>query len=203
MIIHRHITDPIMQVNTYLAVCGATRAGVLIDPGKDCSAVFMAIQDHQIEVQYIINTHAHPDHCHGNAEAHQRYGAPVLLHAMEHRRLQSMTKAKFIPDGEYSCRFVADGEVLVFGNAKLTIIETPGHTDGSISLWSQETLFCGDLMTVNAASHHFGGMNFENSQTRDTYFRILLPRIQTQPDIVIYPGHGPAFKPQDILRGAS
>jgi glyoxylase-like metal-dependent hydrolase (beta-lactamase superfamily II) len=199
MIVHRHITDPAMQLNTYIVVCNATAAGVLIDPGRNCAAVYDRIEKHRIAVQYIVNTHAHPDHCHGNAQAHERYGAPVLLHAKENRRLDSMAKAKFIPSGEYPRQFIRDGDTLRFGESELKILLTPGHTEGSISLWSGEALFCGDQLKVDPKNDGPARLAFENEQTRDTYGRLLLPLIQSNPEMMIYPGHGPAFKPNEFL----
>jgi len=193
MIVKTYITDAAMRTNTHVAYCERTRIGVLIDPGKQCAAPFAYIRENGIKIEYIVNTHTHPDHCFGNADAFKQFDAPVLLHKRDHKRLTSMEKARFIPRSDGPVQHTVDGQVLRIGRTKLTVVETPGHTDGSISLIDSHVLFTGDSITLETPPNGDASIHFANRQTQTVYMSRILRLIESGKGVTVYPGHGPPF----------
>jgi glyoxylase-like metal-dependent hydrolase (beta-lactamase superfamily II) len=118
----------------------------LVDPGSgepEHLAELFALTDHLASegrrVTMIVVTHHHPDHTGGVAACRERYGARVV----GHRALAERVPLDVV---------VKDGDVLPLAPGlndwTLRVLETPGHTRDSISLWQpkRRTLFCGDLL---------------------------------------------------------
>ncbi len=178
-----------MDVFCYLLVCNTTNEAVLIDPAGDFDDIMQAIQQHNAKVQYIINTHGHFDHTSGNSTMIQRTGAKLLIHEADvdmltgitNRLMARFNKGSASPQPMHTLR---DGDIISFGNEKLQVIHTPGHTPGSISLYTPGHIFTGDtLFTEGMGRTDLPGGSYK--QIMESIYRILsLPD-----DTTIWPGH--------------
>lgn len=162
---------------------------VLIDTGAgmdDCvESAILKILDGR-ELDYIINTHAHYDHCGGN----RRFNAEVMIHRDDAKELLSGAMYgtyKFFGD-EIPLNFdrlLLGGDKIELGDAVLEVIHTPGHTMGSISLLLQDDkiLFTGDTLFTNGG---FGRTDLGGDE------KILLQTLEALQDVnfeLLYPGH--------------
>src|ERR687884_374900 len=66
--------------NGFVVGCERTREGVIIDPGDEVDGLLAAVRDHELDIQYILLTHAHIDHITGVGPATDAFDVPVYLH---------------------------------------------------------------------------------------------------------------------------
>lgn len=144
---------------------------ILVDPvAVDPIKKFLSERD--LIARYLINTHGHGDHTSGNAAFQSEDRAVSIAHPEAKKR---MGKAD---------RTVTDGDTVSVGNVEVTILYTPGHTDGSICLQTEDALISGDtLFLAGCGNPKFGG------DTRKL-FETIRDKIRPLPDdLVLYPGH--------------
>lgn len=152
------------QQNTRVVSCDTTRAAICIDPAEPSDEVAGYIRDSGLELQSIVMTHGHLDHCGGTAALKAAFpAAEVLLHRDElplYKMLpQQPLMMGFQPHQlaamgmEYEpppepTRFVEHGEIVEIGKLRFEIRHCPGHTLGHIVLVDHEekTVFTGDCL---------------------------------------------------------
>ena len=74
------LTVGLLQENCYILGCEETRRAAIIDPGDNPGAILRAVQQEELTVDKIINTHAHLDHVMAVDPIRQATGAPFYLH---------------------------------------------------------------------------------------------------------------------------
>mgnify|MGYP000002904566 CR=1 FL=1 len=178
-----------MDVFCYLLVCEKTQEAVLIDPAGDFDDVMQAIHNHNARVIYIINTHGHFDHTSGNSKMIELTGAQLLIHEDDIDQLTGITNRLMARFNKGSAspkpmRTLHDGDIIKFGKEQLEVIHTPGHTPGSICLYTPGHVFTGDtLFTEGMGRTDLPGGSYK--QIMESIYRILsLPD-----DTIIWPGH--------------
>ena len=121
-------------VGTFQASCHLIDTGaglILIDPGY-ANTLYLVIRSicklgfQPEDIKYIINTHWHWDHTEATAALADLSGAKTLLGRYDEERANKY----FTPD-----ILLKDGDTLELGNTKISFMETPGHTKGTISLF--------------------------------------------------------------------
>lgn len=187
--------NPIM-VNT-LVLHDESGEAVIVDPGNCSSFEDAQLQDyvssHQLTVKYIINTHPHIDHIAGNGWCVREFKAPLLCHQAGmpiYNKAYAYGAAFGIMADNMPApdRFLNEGDEIRFGSQCLQVLYTPGHCDGSVSLFDAANgyVICGDLIfegSVGRADLPTGNM------------KTLLEMIKNKilplgDDVIIYPGHG-------------
>jgi metallo-beta-lactamase class B len=84
------------------------------------------------QVKYVIVSHAHGDHDEGARLFQDRYGAHVVMGAAD---WDALDKAAEIPGGKPRRDIVgSDGQMIGVGDASVTLVSTPGHTPGTLSM---------------------------------------------------------------------
>lgn len=162
---------------SYAAGDDATRDGFVVDPCGDTEALLAAVRRHRITVRYIFNTHGHRDHTEGNAALQRATGAPVCIHPAD-------------AGGRRDGQPLDDGGMFTFGQLRLTVIHTPGHTPGSVCLRCADGLFTGDTLFV-------GYCGF--AQDAAALYRSL-QHLRTLPDdLIVYSGHDYGTTPTATL----
>ncbi len=178
------------EVNAYLLTCATTKEAVVIDPGLPAEKI--AEQAKGLKVRYIIATHCHPGHVAGKDDLKDLVGGETALHSADAKQ--------FLRSAD---RYLIDGDELEFGEFKLTVMHTPGHTTGSVCFVVANHAFVGDTLLA-------GGIG---KQTPETDLRRQMMSIGTKLlrlplTTALYPGHGPAsslereLAQNPIFRGA-
>jgi len=193
-----------LYTNCYIVSCEQTRDAVIVDPGFDhegeAKKVLKFIEDNQLNVRCIINTHGHPDHTCGNGIAKEKFNVPILIHRFDAHMLGESSKAisRFLGFENFSPpadKFLNEGDLVVFGKVALRVIHTPGHSRGSISLLGGEEVFTGDTLFMGS----IGRTDFPESSEHD--MKNSLKKLMLLPEnFVIYPGHGPESTIKDEKR---
>jgi hydroxyacylglutathione hydrolase len=194
MLIVRSAAVGPFAMNAYLAACSETGEAILIDPGAEIPRLLGLCQPEGFQVRRILLTHGHVDHAAGAAEARQATGAPVAIHPGDLPWLAALPKqaAMFgLPDVEplRPDAQLADGETVRVGNQAATVIHTPGHCQGSVSLWFEEAglVFTGDTLFQGSVGRtDLPGGDFD--QLAESITRRLFP---LGDEVRFLPGHGP------------
>jgi len=187
-------TGPIMT-NTYIVGCSETRQAAVVDPGGHVGAILSALQRHELECRLIVNTHAHFDHVGGNAELKKRTGAKICIHPEEAPLLKNLSRQGLmfglrVEDSPPPDRFIREGDVLEVGKLKLRVLDTPGHSPGSVSLVveGEGRILVGDLIFQGSV-----GRTDLPGGSHETLIRSVEDKIFTfPPKTQLYPGHGPS-----------
>ncbi|MBW2439940.1 MAG: MBL fold metallo-hydrolase [Deltaproteobacteria bacterium] len=191
MIIKTLAVGPI-QANCFVVGCEDTLEAVVIDPGEEGDRIMQAVTASNLTVKYIINTHGHMDHVSANKRVHELTGAPILIHALDAPMLDQVAnsaaawglRAENSPAPD---RQLQDGDNITFGNITLTVIHTPGHTTGGISLYAQDDVFVGDTLFAGSIGRtDFPGGSFET--IRESIQQKLF---KLGDDVRVHTGHGP------------
>lgn len=179
------------EVNSYLII--NNKETVLIDAGFEPDVVAEYIMINNLELKAILLTHAHFDHIGGLEEIRERFNVDVYIHKNEAEWLinPSFNGSKDFPFfGEVSCnpasKLLTDNDELVFGDLKIQIIHTPGHTPGGVSYLINRWLFTGDTLFNNSIGRtDLWGGNYKQliDSIKNKIFKL-------SNEVVIYPGHG-------------
>ena len=156
----------------YIVGCEKTRKALVIDPGRDVDRIVSAAEKQGLEIEAIVNTHAHGDHTAGNAELKSLTGAKIFIHALD---------AAGYPKADV---FLKDEKTLQLGEITFDVIHTPGHTPGGICLHTQGNLFTGDTLFVGDS-----GRTDLPGGDRPTLGKSIRRLMQLPDDTIIWPGH--------------
>ena len=184
--------------NTYV-VFDETGECAIFDPGcfeaGERAQLKDFIEANNLRPVRLVNTHCHLDHVFGNAFVARTWGLELEAHAQEVVFLDrfEMTCQMYGITGAESSpmpgKFLEAGDVLQFGNTRLEILFTPGHSPASLSFYCREDEFvlAGDVLffeSIGRADLPGGNMNTLLESIRNQLF--------TLPDhTIVYPGHGP------------
>jgi len=180
-----------LGTNCYIVSCEKTQEAVVIDPGAEPQSILKVVQENQLSLRFIINTHGHIDHVSGNATIKAATGVPLLIHKDDASLLQEENNelVLYFPESEPSPpadRLLKEGDMIQFGTVTLKVIHTPGHTLGGICLHRGKILFTGDTLFA-------GGVG--RTDLTGGSSEVLIDSIKTKllvfsDDTTIFPGHG-------------
>lgn len=153
--------------------------GALFDPPPEKSLYMPLVEEHGLEVLYVVATHGHGDHAWGLNAAKRALGCKVVAHRSSHLRAD-------IP--------VEDGDRLPLGSTALEIIHTPGHTDDSICILVSDKLVTGDTLFVGKV----GGTDYGEGARKE--WESLRNKVLSLDDsIEVYPGHDYGLAPVSTI----
>jgi hydroxyacylglutathione hydrolase len=191
MLIERLVVG-MLQSNCYLVASEDTKEGIVIDPGGDGPLILDRVRELGLTIKYIVNTHGHIDHIAANRQVKEGTGAQLAIHKDDAEWLTADQGAYARMLGVSSPGPAADvlleeGDEIPFGNERLEVIHTPGHSLGGISLVGDGVVFCGDtLFAMGVGRVDLPGGSWE------TLMNSIKTRLFTMPDdTVAYTGHGP------------
>jgi glyoxylase-like metal-dependent hydrolase (beta-lactamase superfamily II) len=191
--IHEILPVGMLQCNCSIFGDEQTREAIVIDPGDDVSQILEALAQHGLKVKAIVITHAHIDHIGGAQELKRITQAPVYMN-LNDAGLQAMlaTQAAWLgvptPESVEIDAPLNDGATLRLGKAEFHVLHTPGHTQGSISLWipSERKLVAGDTLF----SGSIGRTDLPGGDGRQI-LRSIHQKLLTLPEeTTVIPGHG-------------
>lgn len=178
--------------NCYLAWDEKNHQAVVIDPGSEPERIIQAVSERSLDVKYILNTHGHGDHIGGNRKLKEAYGVPLLIHEADAPMLEDPQLNMSFFFGQPVISPPADGflvpeETVRFGRLELTVIHTPGHTPGGISLYGERAVFSGDALFKDSV----GRCDLPSSD-EGLLLESIRNNLFTLPDDTrVLPGHGP------------
>jgi glyoxylase-like metal-dependent hydrolase (beta-lactamase superfamily II) len=207
LLIVKALTLGPLATNCFVAWCEGTREAIVIDPGfstekEGKETVLNVVETTDLFVKYIINTHGHTDHTSGNGVVKQVTGAPILIHELDAPLLR-------VSDEDWARAFgyqlrsppadkmLSEGEMILFGKCTLTVLHTPGHTPGGISLVDDDCVFVGDTLFQGS----IGRTDFPGGSYK-MLIRSIREKLAVLPDnFVVYAGHGPTTTIREEKKG--
>ena len=193
--IHEILPVGMLQCNCSIFGDETTREAIVIDPGDDVNEILEVLARHSLKVTAIVVTHAHIDHIGGARKLRSATGAPVHMNANDDELLDDLDAhaAMFGIEGpgriEIDSR-ARDGDTLRVGATELTVLHTPGHTQGSISLWipAENKLISGDTLFRDG----IGRTDFPGGDSRQILASIRDKLFPLPDEAAVFPGHGPS-----------
>lgn len=151
--IHEILPVGMLQCNCSIYGDEGSREAIVIDPGDNVDEIQAVLGRHGLKVTEIVITHCHIDHIGGANELKAATGAPVYMNANDDELMAHIeSQAAFVgvpPPAkvEIDAR-LNDGDTLTVGGKTLTVLHTPGHTQGSVCLWipDDKKLIAGDTL---------------------------------------------------------
>ena len=172
---------------SYLIADDKTKVAAIVDPQRDVDQYLKDAEAGGYQIKYVFLTHFHADFIAGHIELRDRTGAQIYLGARA--------------EAEYEFVHARDGATVEFGDVRLQILETPGHTPEGISILvfdlakdarqpqavlTGDTLFIGDvgrpdlLASIGVTADELAEMLYNS-----------LHKLRELPDAtLVYPAHG-------------
>ncbi len=189
----RVIPMAVMSVNCLIISDEATGYGAVVDPGGNHAAdkILSMATANNIEIKYILLTHAHFDHMLSLEDLREKTGAPLALHKFDAEtitdpELTFMAQYGGAKEGSKPAEIILeDCDIITLGETKIEVIHTPGHTAGSVCYKSGDTIITGDTLFRGNIGRCdlYGG----DEMAMDESLRRL---IALAGDYKLYPGHG-------------
>lgn len=110
-----------LKTNCYLVSDDETKETIIIDPGDEAGKIIMEIENNDLKPKVILLTHAHFDHI-GAVQEIKNYF-------------------------KIDCLKTKEGDVVIAGDTKLRVIETPGHKEDCVCFVCEDCVFSGDTFS--------------------------------------------------------
>jgi len=189
---HESVIVGALETNCYLVYCQDTLECAVIDPGAEPEKIFRIIGHMDLKPTILINTHGHVDHIGANRDIKDKFDIPLYIHAADSPMLEDILQSElsFLLGAKKSPppdKFLEQGDKLKIGNVSLSVVHTPGHSPGSVSLMGNGILFSGDTLFFGGVGRtDLPGGSWEELEGS------IREKIFTLPaDTVVLPGHGP------------
>ncbi|CDM69161.1 Metallo-beta-lactamase family protein [Clostridium bornimense] len=177
------------QTNCYVVYDSESLNGIIIDPGESAEGVNKLLKDTNVKLKGILLTHGHVDH---SASVNYLISlfpeVDVYISSIDNKRMENRD---FIfgeaPMGD-NVVHVKENDELVFDSLKFRVIETPGHSDGSVCYLIDNVLFSGDTIFKGS----YGRFDLPGGDGRVLMKSITEKLLKLDGKTLVYPGHGPS-----------
>jgi hydroxyacylglutathione hydrolase len=160
----------------YLVICPHSRQTLAVDPSLAPETLLSEVKKRGLSLEVLVNTHGHGDHVAGNEIVLRETGARLAAHPLD------------VPAAEIP---LAEGSRITLGDGGVDVLHTPGHSPGSITLYTGDSLITGDTLFVTFV----GRADLAGSDPEALY--LSLRRLAAfPPETRIYPGHN--YGPQPV-----
>jgi hydroxyacylglutathione hydrolase len=191
--IHEILPVGVLQCNCSIFGDEQTREAIVIDPGDNIPEILAIVKRHGLTVKAIVITHAHIDHIGGAHKLRAVTGAPVCMNRNDTLLRDSLDlQAQWLgietPEKVTIDTPVREGDKLTLGTTEFTVLDTPGHTQGSISLWipAENKLIAGDTLFRDS----IGRTDLPGGDGRQILRSIHDKLLPLPDDAIVIPGHG-------------
>jgi len=192
--IHEILPVGMLQCNCSIFGDEQSHEAIVIDPGDNINEILVILEKHVLRVKAIVITHAHIDHIGGAAILKELTGAPVHMNSNDAELYAQLdAQASWLgikpPTRTEIDSDAREGNHLSLGGAEFEIIHTPGHTQGSISIWIPEEnkLIAGDTLFRDS----IGRTDLPGGNPRQILQSIHDKLVALPETAVVVPGHGP------------
>jgi hydroxyacylglutathione hydrolase len=191
--IHEILPVGALQCNCSIFGDEAGGEAIVIDPGDEIGRITAVLEKHQLRVKAIIVTHAHIDHIGGAQKLKALTGAPVYMNfndqgLYDHIDMQAQWLGMRTPEKTSIDVNAQEGESLKLGAADFQVLDTPGHTQGSISVWipAENKLIAGDTLFLDS----IGRTDLPGGDPKQILRSIHDKLLPLDDAVVVIPGHG-------------
>jgi len=192
-VIHEILPVGMLECNCSIFGDETSREALVIDPGDQIDDILEILDKHSLRVKAIVITHAHIDHIGGAAKLKAVTGAPVYMNTNDQDLYDDLDlQASWLGMAPMERTRIdapaKEGDSLTLGPTQFHILHTPGHTQGSISIWipTENKLVAGDTLFRDS----IGRTDLPGGDPRQI-LRSIHTKLLTLPETaVVIPGHG-------------
>ncbi len=176
------------QTNCYIVWAEETKTCAVIDPGYEPERVLARLDRLGLTLDAILLTHGHFDHVGAVEALVKATGCRVWIKEADYTQFKNPMNDYLYPihDADFCdfC-FCEEGEIITAGGLKFSVMETPGHTWGSVCFLCEDAMFCGDTLFAGSCGRtDLSGGDWET-------IRSSLGRLaEMEADYRVFPGHG-------------
>ena len=132
------------ETNCYIVTDEQSLDCAVIDPGDESNTILDYLESNRLKCRVILLTHGHFDHIGAVLPVSEETGAPVYVHEKDDAKNSLDNRFAFsLPENGV---YYKEGDVVQVGSLRFEVLETPGHTPGSVTLRCGDALFTGDTL---------------------------------------------------------
>jgi len=170
--IFEQLFDTKSSTYTYIISSGKGREALVIDPVIENTEDYIKVlNDLELKLVKVIDTHIHADHITGLNELNKRTNCTRIMGEKSKSEVIDLK--------------IKDGEKIEIENIKLQAIYTPGHTDCSYSYLMNDRVFTGDTLLINGT----GRTDFQSGSSYEAYESIFYRLLKLPENTLVYPAH--------------
>lgn len=196
MLVVKAFTFSPVQENTYL-LYNEQKQAVLIDPGcyfdEERQKLLQFLNEHELQLQLLLNTHCHLDHVFGNKWVHEQFGLELHLHPKEQQVLEFAPASGLmwnLPFDNYTgpLHFLQEGQKIELGTDELEVLFAPGHSPGHVCFYCRRQGFVvgGDVLFRES----IGRTDLPGGNHATLLHSIRTQLFALPNETVVYSGHG-------------
>lgn len=181
----------LMGVNCY--ILGDKKEAIVVDPGGNKKKIVDTLKENDIKVKYILLTHCHFDHILEAISLKKETGAKIVA---GYKEKENLLRSDINYTNRYSKTpieieadiYLSSNDILKSGHFEFKVIETPGHTSGSMCLYceSEKILISGDTLFLESV----GRCDLATGNEEDIIKSIKTKLFILPEDVIVMPGHG-------------
>ena len=171
-----------METNCYIVTDENTLDCAIIDPGDESNTILDYIEENRLHPVAIMLTHGHYDHWGAVDTIVEELDIPVWINEKDTVPGSMSKRYKYHRDGTRSYK---DGDILKVGELGILVLETPGHSPGSVTLLCGNAMFSGDTLFKGSC----GRVDLEDGNM-DQMLESLTRLSKLRQNYEVYPGHG-------------
>jgi hydroxyacylglutathione hydrolase len=186
------------QENTYI-LSDDSGESIIIDPGcyseTEKNEIDNYFKTKNLRCTKMVFTHGHVDHILGSAHVAIKYKPEILIHKNDAFLLNEAQKHGIIfgfnvEQPPMPTKYLVENDEIYFGNSYLKVLQVPGHSPGSIALFSEKQKFVivGDVLFKGS----IGRTDLPQGDYDQLMNSIFNKLMVLPPDTIVYPGHGPS-----------
>ena len=170
--IFKQLFDEKSSTYTYIVASGKGREALVIDPVIEHTYIYTGLlNDLDLRLVKVIDTHIHADHISAMAELKERTNCQTVMG--EHSKSEVVNLK------------VKDNDKIIIDGIKLEALYTPGHTDDSYCFLMNDRIFTGDTLLINGT----GRTDFQNGSASEAYDSLFNKVLKLPEETLVYPAH--------------
>lgn len=179
---------------SYIAACSSELTGIIIDPSHETEPYLKFVEENNLKILYVVDTHTHVDHISLSPEIADSLGAKTVMcsktpiqRKIGEEVIELFGIEKIIAEnaGKRVDIFINEDDELKTGGLVFKVLFTPGHTQDSICLLSGNRIYTGDTLLIGQC----GRTDLPGGSSKDIYESFFSKLIGLSNDLIIYPAH--------------